>query len=579
MAFDNRFFTVAGVTNIANLGESYLKVAINEMVGSDNIDMLIPGVVKKLEETQNKILEQRDEVLAKLKANNENEIRKRVNIFYTESGINHFTGINLADLVEGYMQARDSKIKNRYDFIYDFFNQRVPGVISFCVTDKEVQNKIIETFGGLFNHAISSGAGKTRKNGSVYMTSSTKFLRYDENGVLHVLAGKLSKAQERNVDDFIKKYKNQFNNLQGSTKIVRNVFVESGLRWGDTTQAKTKTMAKEQISNQELGLINRDMIKLILGFVSPKYHKATKGLLHYMLNKDPYMFFVGKATTQITGLLGEVGTLFAIDQLLGGNSFDKYVHWVAEEKNNGKQLSIDVIFELEGIPIGVQSKNSILPPDLKEEFPVSFASGPAETIFTKLFGFAPDGLIDVLASNTFNVPYRKEGKHFVQVPRDFVFEENPLPQNFDEYVKQDERMERLSTDICLYLTQFAPNFLYMSSVTGYNSNFSNLLATLDKSLFNLKGNFMFMVGTRVEFANEILKRIQDNLQAIQEIRLAGKESENKIKKLFNLEVGFNKFKDDEENIGLNIVEYYNKKIGSNRSLKNYYPIVQSSAVL
>lgn len=578
MAINNNFFTVQGVTNIANLGELYLKTAIKQMNEATQTSGLIPGILKKLQDVQDELLKERQRVLGILHAKDEDEIRARVNTFYEESGFNNFTGLNLATLTEGYAIKSDATAAQRRQIIMSFIKRDVPEAFNE-VMDKQTQDDIVARILSLFQENIDVVAG-SQKN----YTRTTKFAQYDEKGILHILVGRLTKTQKAHMDRFISKQKNNniFNNLQGIIT-EKDTYIQIGFSWYDITEHLTETQARKQLSKREVSNRNREMIKLILQMIDSKYHKVAQSLLQYMLKNNPYMFFVGEATTQITGILGEVGTLFAIDQLLGGRSLDKYTQWIATQKVNGKQLSIDVIFKEEGIPVGVQSKNTTLPPDLKSQYPITFASGRIELIFERLFGFEWTGFSNVLISNTFNVPYRKVGgdgkrSYFQQVSRNFNFREQPLPENFQEYVKQDIRMEQLSQDICLYLTQFAPNFLYMSSTVSAGNGLPSLLATLDNSL-DVKGNFIYMVGKEIKFATEILQRIQDNLTFLQQLQNTENESENKIKSLFNLDINFKRFKDDSQNADFNIVDYYNKHIGSAHSLKDYGAILTSSMVL
>lgn len=584
MAINADFFTVEGVTNIADLGELCLNAAIRNMNEATETNGLIAGVIKKLENVKKELKDERDKVLSMLHAVDEKEVRERVNTFYAESGLKHFTGIDLASIIEGYSQAKDKGNKQRYDVLIGLLMKNASidtqRAINGYFTDKTMQDEIINNILSVFNTQVDKEFGAKKRNSEAYLTKTTRFAQFDEKGVLHILVSRLTEAQKRNLINYIDSHEKDLPDLTGAVS-VHNDLIEMGLHLGNQTETLTKKQAKNKFTPREISNRNREIIKLILQFIDPKYHQAATALLEYMLRKDPRMFFVGYATTQITGLLGEVGTLFAIDYLLNGhgNTYGKYASWVAEEKDKGKQLSIDVIFKEEGIPIGVQSKNTSLPEDLKEKIPISFASGRIELIFERLFGFEWTDFSNVMISNSFNVPYRKLGPYnYEQVPRDFHFEQTPFPKNFPEYVRQDERIEQLNRDICLFLTQFTPNFLYMSAINHTNNGFSGLLATLDDSL-DIKGNFMYMVGDKVQFATEILERIISNLEFLQKIQSGDEELDGAFKELFSLSISFKQFDDDDKKAGFNIVDYYNKHIGQTRSLKDYNAILTSAMIL
>ena len=115
----------------------------------------------------------------------------------------------------------------------------------------------------------------------------------------------------------------------------------------------------------------------------------------------------------------------------------------------------------------------------------------------------------------------------------------------------------------LYLTQFAPDFLYM----GLDQmGFSSQLATLDLEVIETGGNYVYVVGPTVTFADEILTELKEELKALKEIKNLGQQLS------FKLEATFDRLKGEKQ--AFNIVSYLNGK--SKGGLESHQTKLRSS---
>lgn len=276
-----------------------------------------------------------------------------------------------------------------------------------------------------------------------------------------------------------------------------------GATWFSLTGGHTASQAKKMKYYQtHLNYINEQLkiqVKEALGMNKNKsWSQAYDAVIEHMLSttKDPWLFFVGRNTAQITGLIGEICAMVLFYDLVG--HFPS-LEWAAENKNlDGGQISVDIII-YDGY--GIQVKNSVedlfeLENIANQAFHVSTAS------FEKLgntFGFDGFAIEDLYSTLNYNASYKWESK---EKSRSNVFYPG-LNINFDDlYNDLTSLRNRFEHTISYY----GSNLLYMDDITELGHNIYSSEAGREM------GNVLYMMNLRVYRASDILKHIIEELE-------------------------------------------------------------------
>jgi hypothetical protein len=93
------------------------------------------------------------------------------------------------------------------------------------------------------------------------------------------------------------------------------------ITWKTETKGLKPTEAKElyPVGSKELNEINVKMTNFIISR-APQDQGLIREIINYILSQEPYAFFVGGNTKDITGLLGEISGLYYLSKFLGGFS-------------------------------------------------------------------------------------------------------------------------------------------------------------------------------------------------------------------------------------------------------------------
>ena len=279
-----------------------------------------------------------------------------------------------------------------------------------------------------------------------------------------------------------------------------------------------------------------------------------------MLSKDAdskYMFFVGKNSNAITGILGEISAVVAICSLLKNVNPDEVMTWVANHKiNNTKKLSIDILLKNIG---NIQVKNTTKDLTTIPEISVDFAKGNVDYILSKIeqgYNIDTDILRSVIESESFNVPakYYSPSPFYHVTTIDTTFKKK-APRDWGQFVDAYNLMTEVIGRTHTFLTSFAPDFLYMASPI----DFKHQLAALDYSLdgFIGQGIHLYLVGGIPYLASEQLKIIQQDLDNLK----TAKDAEQH----FKVRTVFGTIFRDGEKVPYDYVAYKNKIEGGKKA--------------
>ncbi len=591
--------SIEGVANVVERGESALNfMSIATQLDIDNlIDKTIIDLDKKIKDMS----QQKDNFLDQFGCKGNPELFKtRVAEYYNNYNLTTFTGKSLKTIVDQYKNATDIKLREKSqlieNMIYNLISSNLMGpgqnkILQAFQNDQvtqEIADEVINTLlGALSNSTLGKGGTLTASSFAQYKSKS------GGKGALEIAAGLTTTAFDAHVDS-LQKLINSNATLRGLAKdspeyeaiktariLLKPVHGKAnfgneslsqtlGVTWSDITSNATtgKTGKGSDIkSNAELTKVNEELTIRILDelHLQGKDREFVQNRIKYMLGLDEKMFFVGRSYAQLEGILGELSAVVAITALLGDKYRDKAFHWIGSQRGvySKKQPSIDIVLkEVGGIQYGIQVKNTI--DDLSTDFShyISFAEKPVDDIFNLFGGLDP--LKDVYTSDAYNVPYKRIGSSYSQVGPNTTFShDDPSAERFPLYIELDERIDSIVQKMNLYFTQFAPDFLYM----GLDQmGFSSQLATLDLEVIETGGNYVYIVGPTVTFADEMLTKLMEELKALKEIKNLGQQLS------FKLEATFDRLRGEKQ--AFNIVSYLNGK--SKGGLESHQTKLRSS---
>ncbi len=564
MAVD--LMTLAGVAQVAEEGQrSFNMLMALEHLDTDNlVQQAINHIQEKIEQLEGK----EQEFLSMFDCSSTEAFKSRVANYYYYNNLIEFTGANLKSIVEEFKSATNEKIKERartievmisnliqsdlvkdapWDLAKAFQNGQVTNEIANYVT-----NKIIDALsgkglgGGGILVSTDFGSSKKKDDGSEIFEIAANLTTkaFDEH--LHDLQSKVDKkltGLTKNSDEYqaIKTARILLKETKNNSTINGLRMEQSfGVQWSDLISKATKGGTGKgldiNVSEEELKKINDQIADNILNRLNldATMHTFAKGRIYDMLNKDPKMFFVGHSYTQLEGILGEINSVIAIVGLLGEKYRPRAMQWIGSQmgKYSKKQPSIDIVLrEIGGVQFGVQIKNtaSTLTEDVSHY--ISFADKSIDEIFNALSG--SEAIKDVYIADVFNVPYKRKGNEYKQVGYNTRWEHNdPAAEGFQTYVEIDKQIDEIVTQMNMYLTRFAPDFLYM----GLGNDFRSRLATLDNEVIQTGGNFVYIVGPNVFFAKEMLQKLKKQLEVLTDLKKASEQTS------FRLEAYFGKLK-------------------------------------
>lgn len=587
------FNSLFGVTEIANKGLRGVE-ALNmlELSGALDTDTLVQHIIDTLKE-KIKQLEQSEKDFFDMFDNDcktPNDFKRKVKEYYNnETTLHKFTGSELKTILNEFRGAtrqasqQDAELirqllqnaaKQRLDNFYE--EKYLP-----LWSSKEVTQAEVDEVAKVLLEALDP-YGKGGK------LTSTKFLQI-ESGIVKIVSSKASKAFWEHVrtgkdslESYARKqllskkteklgetYKKNIENAKELYKV--NIKVEGntqsfGVEYWETIANLTKGSGKSTdiqggntIDNKKLREANEQITELIIDYLNlpSKYEDFARKRITSMWNSPggQNMFFTGKSTNQLNGILGEISAAIAITNLLGDKYQDKifdYVQWsggINDTTGGSSKLpSVDIVLEqITGRKFGIQVKNTT--DDLTDDFKhyITFADKSIEETFKQL-GIDEGGVLrNVYIADNYNVPVKRIGNLYQKVDYGTSFEDKTEQAEFSQYVRIDKLIDQIVRDINLFLTLYAPDFLYI----GLGDDFRSKLAALNTTTEATGGNFAYIVGREVFFAKDILMQLQEELAALQDLT----KMEEQVS--FKLEAYIQQL--DNEDTPFTIVEAWNNK--------------------
>lgn len=523
MAISN-LTTVDGLRQSAETGQQIMDAlfqALQQATGtSQNVDSIIfrlKSYIEALKDEEMNLLDKFNISCSNVEEG-QRQLQKKFADFYSASGLINFTGAELEQLIlDDYRTGVLTRNAELSRYVKEVIKPQMLEIAA------EVGGETLrETVAAELNGVINNMIVEVRESGA-----TTKFGRkvssqkpVTEAG--KILVSRLTDAQRERIEFLMKRNKQLEPFVPVISSKVHNNVVELNVNfnWYDITGGNKESYAK-QLDPKELNKKNEQISSLIISKVNAHYSDLVRSYLNRMLSANPYMYFVGGNVNQITGLLGEMSALIAISELLGDRYKNKIIQWVAQNKVNAKELSIDIL--LKNIA-GIQVKNTAKDIDKVPELRIDFAQGDANEIFNKLekeYGIDFSQMEEIFESEAFNVPSAKKGRKSIRVDIGFGFGHGAEPDDWGEFVEAYNLMQTVIGQAQDFMTAFAPDFLYMSGGTDFQNQLANLDGFLAGGINGVgitRANTLYIVAGIPIFASSMLSDLINNLSQLQELQ-------------------------------------------------------------
>lgn len=600
--------TLPEVEGVAQRGQAAFNMLAESL--DLEVDNMVDRVISELNAVIEAFKKQQDDFLNMFDCSSAAEFETRVRNYYNYNNLIKFTGGQLGAIVKDFKTAQDEETQQ----IRESLSLMLDNVKSNKGLQESLEEKAKSLYGKeLSKHAptyfmqlIAAGLSGADfgggKLGGIKGTQGTQAFRgtgkFDESKeeILEVSAAAVTAAfkdhlekmkelywenintniEDKNVSQSIKHTKQLLNGFTSTKVSSDKATITLGTMWSQELN-KLMTDLKNnkndpKLMGDKLTEFNREIkTKIVdsLNIEDSRVKEFTKRRIEEMIAADKTIFLIGNSYTQLEGVLGEINTIVALSFLLGKKFMPNIISWVGSQKVGyyKRQPSVDIVLrDIAGIKYGIQVKNTMSNldvPDVAHE--IGFANKSIKQTFNQLgFGSnASSALEDVYVANTYNVPYKKEGKYtYVQVGYNtpFVHNDSTAPL-FHQYTETDKLIDEIVANMNSFLTMYAPDFLYM----GLGDTFKSKLATLSNKLKTLRGvggNYVYIVGPKVYFAHDMLSKLVEQLEALKNLNSQEEQMS------FKLEAYFGKLEGEKESF--NIVSDLNNfggKGGSKHTIK------------
>lgn len=531
MAISSKNLSVEGVEEILQAGnDAYRDLFSNNEIldKSANILQAIERIQKKIDSLH----EREEEVLQKFTApNDRGSIQKRIDEYRTKDFKNFFGD----DLRKIFINDFNKAIKAHKDNKAEQQNALAELILERVLNSNPITPKAEQTYAeavakefaralGVVNAA--GGTSVTRKN-VIGVVEGTK-----DN--LYIIVEDLSKtARER-----LQTYLNQLNNKKSKKELTFKSDILKGITLDDI---KTKSdslelrFKSEWLQNTQMmsgsdidaaierdpkyieirNQVNENIIALLKRNVSSKVQNKLEIELRERLKQYPNLFYVGTASTAITGLLGELAAVIAIKDLTG---VDVSLEWVADNLQDGKKVSIDIVLKhtldidvKEGRDdYGINVKNSSTTGKFSssKKYGITFAKRDPEAILNTLLSqqavHNAEALSNAFQTSYFNLSYQIfTSRPHVRANSNKVFD------------KIEDDLIDFRETLISFLYQFAPEMLFMET-----DEVEKALLVLDQELESKmtkrRGNILYLVQGQIYFPSEMLLQLKEELQSMAE---------------------------------------------------------------
>ena len=514
MAIGADNFSVSGVQQILHAGYSALikLQATSSQVNLLNAVQRLKQKIIFLEELEQKVIDlfpepkTREGIRAKFAE-------------YNAANFSNFYGENLRNVfIDKFLaaaKATKGKTNEEQNKLAQYILQQLLMEVDKNITGDEL--------GKMFNDAISTVTITDKGSKVVTTTRNTNMIGFDENKAPYIIVEKLTPAMRDRLQELLGDLNNSNRfpnieslNLAGFTTNKNSIDIRIQSEWFSFTKGMSKEQIRAEIDKDKTGKYkairdkaNKDIINLLASKVSSDAQTYLRKFLEVEIKKDPYLFFIGKAATELTGLLGEIAAVIAIKKLTGKTP---PIQWVANVMSNGKKVSIDIVLKN---MLGIQVKNTSQNFNQTEGFHnVEFVKRSPEDVLNKLLGDSVgEDLGIAYETSYFNKSYQIVHK------RPHVIKGSN--SNFD-HVETGllDFQDKLKT----YLYQFAPELTFMA-----NDELDKQLLILDEQLTNTiagAGNILYVVGGVPFFPSEMLKDLIQDLEMLEKDLTAGTNFRN-----------------------------------------------------
>lgn len=557
--------TVEGMRQAAMTGKEIIQKLMQELTKATGTSDMVDACIQRLQNYIDAVSAQERILLNKFGVKDEAELQEAFRNFYNQSGLIKFTGNDLNRFIlEDYRLGADKELK----LINDFLNRRVKPEMEKII--KDIAEPDLEKYAKTVFNDVLNGmvVNITERGGDVSFkgTVSSGKPVIANNKDFSLLASKLTDAQRARIIKIIQEEERLANSTVSAEASTKGNIISTTIHidWYSITEGRTAKWASKNLTSAQIQEKNMKIKQFILQHINGNYQSIVSNYIDMMLGPklDNTMFFVGQNLNDITGILGEISAVVAVASLLKGVNKNEILQWVASNKVNGKQLSIDII--LKGIG-GIQVKNTSRDIDRIPEIDIHFAEGDASDILGKLeqyTGYQMTDLETIFESESFNVPATLQGGKFVETSLGAVFYHGYDPKDWDDFVEAYWLMDDVIQQVHQFMTAFAPDFLYMSGGWKFQNQLATLYQTLD--VFGTGGNIMYIVAGRPQLMSTSLKIIQDDLRKL--LYLQNKNTN------FTLSTALTYLEGD-KHVSYNFVDYKNQQDGV---LKNASARLRSS---
>lgn len=254
-----------------------------------------------------------------------------------------------------------------------------------------------------------------------------------------------------------------------------------------------------------------------------------------VLPKDPLVFFVGRETKKMTGVLGEIATMYMVYRLNQGSKTPVKPSFTANLTDQyGKQMHVDVLLNE---VFGIQAKNSAeLHPTL-----INFRKASARTILADPLLHGTGQVIGELeALRYFNIPYNRDedGTYFAVDSVNNIIKRKPYEKAAVTYRLGYDLLKKQIPVIDSYLQMASAVMMYLQVGEELTNNATDL----------------FIIGTRMAFTTaQIIDLLRQEYTANQNTKGP------LTSKYFHIQTSLSDDSEDNENYdnGNTIVDYFN----------------------
>ncbi len=506
MAIDSRNFSIEGVSNILTEGEN----ALSSLNGNDKINNLT-FTIKRLKQKIEFLEGLEDRVLSLFPSPNDRDsIREKI-IEYNNTNFSGFFGLNLKQAFINEFSRSAKAMKNKelreQNLLAEYIVQQLYNSLNSDIPTDEIGAEIAKHFNFTLSAIVT-------KNGTRVSTRGDESLISLKDDGPHIVIEKITPAMRERLKQILgrlegKKSKYRFPNLKYAklsdfTKSKSTLTIQVESEWLSNTQGITEKDIKEKLDSDPatwkpfVDKANINIINMLSKEVSDDVKMYFTNYLKGMVEKDPTIFFLGKSTNDVIGLLGEITTVLAIQKLTGKKVS---VEWVAHNKNDGKKVSIDVVLKSQ---LGINVKNTSQNFGTDKGFlRIDFVDRNPEDILNTLLGKnnLNTALSDAFQTSFFNTSYQ------IVPTRPHVIKGSN--SSFDEL---ESGLLNFREHLTTYLYQFAPEMLFMAT-----DDLEKQLLVLDEQLnrnIQGSGNILYMVSGLPFFPSEMLKDLKNDLDKL-----------------------------------------------------------------